>query len=136
MSQFSRYRFHRLCIHLRILEIYSKGFPHSEISGSSLLSSSPELIAGNHVLHRLSMPRHPPMALLFLNKSFGEKFSPLEQLPINRETLKKSDFLPTNICTPFFDDQSIFQALIFINEIVYLYVRYHILYFLTNTICD
>ena len=29
------------------------GFPHSDISGSMLVASSPELFAGCHVLHRL-----------------------------------------------------------------------------------
>jgi hypothetical protein len=29
------------------------GLPHSDISGSSLLSSSPKLVAAWHVLHRL-----------------------------------------------------------------------------------
>ena len=39
------------------------GLPHSEISGSTLVCSSPELIAACHVLHRLLAPRHPPYAL-------------------------------------------------------------------------
>ena len=39
------------------------GFPHSDISGSSLVSSSPKLFAAYHVLHRLLAPRHPPCAL-------------------------------------------------------------------------
>ena len=39
------------------------GFPHSDFSGLMLLSSSPELFAGLHVLLRLLMPRHPPAAL-------------------------------------------------------------------------
>ena len=39
------------------------GFPHSDISGSSLADSSPKLFAVNHVLHRLLAPRHPPCAL-------------------------------------------------------------------------
>ena len=39
------------------------GFPHSEISGSKPADDSPELIAVNHVLHRLLAPRHPPYAL-------------------------------------------------------------------------
>src|SRR4051812_41127466 len=38
------------------------GFPHSEISGSTLACNSPELIAANHVLHRLLTPRHSPCA--------------------------------------------------------------------------
>ncbi len=40
------------------------GLPHSEISGSTGARPFPELIAACHVLHRLSMPRHPPNALL------------------------------------------------------------------------
>ncbi len=42
------------------------GFPHSDISGSKLVSSSPKRFVGNHVLHRLLMPRHPPCALISL----------------------------------------------------------------------
>ena len=42
------------------------GFPHSEISGSMLICSSPKLIAACHVLHRLLMPRHSPCALFSL----------------------------------------------------------------------
>ena len=41
--------------------------PHSEISGSKLILSSPELIAEYHVLHRLLLPRHSPNALLALD---------------------------------------------------------------------
>jgi hypothetical protein len=40
------------------------GLPHSEISGSTGARPSPELFAACHVLHRLSVPRHPPDALL------------------------------------------------------------------------
>ncbi len=39
------------------------GFPHSEIFGSKFVANSPKLIADYHVLHRLSLPRHPPYAL-------------------------------------------------------------------------
>ena len=42
-------------------------FPHSEICGSKLICSSPQLIAACHVLRRLPMPRHSPYALLRLN---------------------------------------------------------------------
>ena len=42
------------------------GFPHSEISGSKFARNSPKLIAACYVLHRLSVPRHPPNALLTL----------------------------------------------------------------------
>ena len=47
------------------------GFPHSEIDGSTLTSSSPSLIAGSHVLHRLLVPRHPPCALCSLTSCLG-----------------------------------------------------------------
>ena len=42
------------------------GFPHSEIAGSKGARASPALIAACHVLHRLSMPRHPSEALMRL----------------------------------------------------------------------
>src|SRR6516165_7858188 len=41
------------------------GLPHSEIPGSPIARISPGLFAACHVLHRLSVPRHPPDALLF-----------------------------------------------------------------------
>jgi hypothetical protein len=43
------------------------GFPHSEIRGSKSARLSPRLIAACHVLHRLSVPRHPPDALQTLD---------------------------------------------------------------------
>ncbi len=42
------------------------GFPHSEISGSTFATNSPDLFAGNRVLHRPQAPRHPPCALCSL----------------------------------------------------------------------
>ena len=50
-----------------VLDTLAGGFPHSEIPGSKLVRSSPELIAAYYVLHRLSTPRHPPNALLALD---------------------------------------------------------------------
>ena len=47
-------------------DAYSAGFPHSDILGSQPILSSPKLFAEYHVLRRLSLPRHPPDALLFL----------------------------------------------------------------------
>jgi hypothetical protein len=44
------------------------GFPHSGISGSTLTCSSPKLFAAYRALHRLSVPRHPPCALLSLDR--------------------------------------------------------------------
>ena len=43
--------------------VTSGGFPHSDITGSTLACSSPMLFAAYHVLRRLLVPRHPPYAL-------------------------------------------------------------------------
>ena len=59
--------FIKLCIHLMIYDSSSYVFPHSEICGSRLICSSPQLIAACHVLLRLLMPRHSLYALLSLN---------------------------------------------------------------------
>ena len=40
--------------------------PHSEICGSRPVSGFPQLFAAVHVLHRFSLPRHPPCALCSL----------------------------------------------------------------------
>ena len=46
-----------------------EGLPHSEITGSKVVSTYPVLIAGYHVLHRLPVPRHPSCALSNLTKN-------------------------------------------------------------------
>ena len=51
-----------------MMRFYRIGLPHSEISGSTLVCSYPELFAAYHVLHRLSTPRHPPSALSSLTR--------------------------------------------------------------------
>ena len=45
------------------------GLPHSDISGSKPVCSSPELFAAYHVLLRLQKPRHPPSALVTFSLS-------------------------------------------------------------------
>ena len=52
-----------LWIGVRMTEVCSAGFPHSDISGSLDICSSPKLFAAYHVFHRLLVPRHPPYAL-------------------------------------------------------------------------
>ena len=52
-----------LWIHHAVTEVPSAGFPHSDICGSSLICSSPQLFAAYHVFLRLLVPRHPPCAL-------------------------------------------------------------------------
>ena len=79
MFQFRRFPSYSYLIHCTILEYCSSVLPHSDISGSTLICSSPKLFAACHVLHRLLMPRHSPCALIsltfsrttYLNKLFS-----------------------------------------------------------------
>ena len=64
-----RVPFHSLWIGLWILEVFSSRFPHSDISGSMDICSSPKLFAAYHVFHRLLVPRHPPCALSSITNS-------------------------------------------------------------------
>src|SRR6058998_2302409 len=65
----------RLWIQRRILRVYQRGFPHSDIPGSKLVCSSPGLIAAYRVLHRLLAPRHSPYALSSLTTSMSNPIS-------------------------------------------------------------
>ena len=58
-----RVPFHTLWIGVWIHEVFSCGFPHSDICGSRDICSSPQLFAAYHVFRRLLVPRHPPCAL-------------------------------------------------------------------------
>ena len=49
--------------------IHPAGFPHSGIAGSKPACGSPTLFAAYHALLRLSVPRHPPCALIRLTGS-------------------------------------------------------------------
>ena len=66
---------HTLWIGVWMTEGSSAGFPHSDISGSMDICSSPKLFAAYHVFHRLLVPRHPPCALLRLTSSAKIRFS-------------------------------------------------------------
>ena len=52
-----------LCVHARIHEVLSCGFPHSDTCGSPGICPSPQLFAACRVFRRLPVPRHPPCAL-------------------------------------------------------------------------
>ena len=60
MFQFPGFTFRRI----GILCLQHSGLPHSDICGSTLVCSSPQLFAAYHVLLRLQEPRHPPYALI------------------------------------------------------------------------
>ena len=64
-----RVPFHTLWIGVWIHEVFSCGFPHSDICGSMDICSSPQLFAAYHVFLRLLVPRHPPCALSCLTSS-------------------------------------------------------------------
>ncbi len=55
-----------LFIHIRISGLLPDGLLHSDVSGSKVACTSPELFAACHVLHRHPAPRHPPCALIIL----------------------------------------------------------------------
>ena len=61
-----RVPFLTLWIGVRIPEVCSGRFPHSDICGSVDICSSPQLFAAYHVFLRLLVPRHPPCALFCL----------------------------------------------------------------------
>ena len=64
MFQFRRFPSYTYFIQHMMTEVCSAGLLHSEICGSMCTYHSPQLIAVNHVLHRLPMPRHSPCALI------------------------------------------------------------------------
>ena len=78
-----RVPFLNLWIGLRILEVCSSGFPHSEISGSKDICSSPKLFAAYHVFHRLLVPRHPPYALI----SITNLLPPWDGIPLHTSSV-------------------------------------------------
>ena len=55
-----------LWIQCTVTGVFPAGFPHSDICGSMLICSSPQLFAAYHVFLRPLVPRHPPRALLCL----------------------------------------------------------------------
>ena len=63
MFQFTRFASHTYEFSMGYLSV---GFPIRTPPDQSLFASSPKLFAGYHVLHRLSLPRHPPYALIHL----------------------------------------------------------------------
>ena len=69
MFQFRAFPSYAYLIQRTIRRYCLRGFPHSEISGSTDICSSPKLIAACHVLRRLLMPRHSPCALYSLTSS-------------------------------------------------------------------
>ena len=73
------------------------GLPHSEIPGSPIARISPGLFAACHVLHRLSVPRHPPNALKRLIRSSSAAHR--EQSPPHNDSKASTLTLSTHSIT-------------------------------------
>ena len=54
-----------VCLPFGMSYLQYDGLPHSDICGSKVICTSPQLFAAYHVLLRLPEPRHPPFALAF-----------------------------------------------------------------------
>ena len=68
-----RVPFLTLWIGVRMTEVCSARFPHSDISGSLDICSSPKLFAAYHVFRRLLVPRHPPYALSSITNKLASR---------------------------------------------------------------
>ena len=95
-----------LCVQAEVAGHYSgffRGFPIRRSPDRSSFTSSPGLIAGYNVLHRLLVPRHPPIALssLFSTKMLAStvQFSTYGRAqnhqPTGRQSLIRKKALPT-----------------------------------------
>ena len=102
---------HTLWIHVWTTEVFSAGFPHSDICGSRLMCSSPQLFAAYHVFLRLLVPRHPPCALVRLTNDL---------LPTSKSFASSVTLLWFLVCvsllcfpnlTPFIPDVSVRKLL-------------------------
>ena len=75
------------------------GLPHSDISGSTVARTSPGLFAACHVLHRLSVPRHPPDALTSRSPTPSPKHARAENR--GQTTEDRPDVAETPFCSLF-----------------------------------
>ena len=83
MFQFGRFPTYTYVFSIRSLSIPLEGLPHSDIRGSRLICSSPQLFAACHVLLRLPVPRHSPCALFSLNFTWVNRKSFRSKCPQN-----------------------------------------------------
>ena len=98
-------------IQYTVTESSSARSPHSDICGSSLICSSPQLFAACHVFHRLLVPGHPSCALLCLtfmliasrSNAYLSRCSSLSLFTdtLDKYILKRSDLSYIAICISF-----------------------------------
>ena len=72
-----RVPFHTLCIGVWMTGVFPARFPHSDICGSLVICTFPQLFAAYHVFHRLLVPRHPPYALISITNFVSGTGAPL-----------------------------------------------------------
>ena len=91
-----------------------QGFPIRTSSDQSSFTNSPWLIAGYNVLHRLLVPRHPPIALSSLSPNQNDQqqnklqkmlastiqFSNNKQTPTNTHPHRSAHRLASSCCDP------------------------------------
>ena len=105
MFQFRAFPTYAYLIQRTLLEYCSSGFPHSEISGSTDICSSPKLIAACHVLLRLLMPRHSPCALISLTIFwFSERIMQVTEVFISRSNCSFTHNSTKNLFAPPFGE--------------------------------
>ena len=130
----------RLCVQRMLRDSSSRVFPHSDISGSQLICSSPKLFAACHVLRRLPMPRHSPYALLSLNYSFSFSFE------LRDRTFRISRLAKLNNFTRFTEKPDFLKFLLLLSctlirfsmsiPRIYLYMRAGLLSSAFTVTCD
>ena len=74
--------------------LHTAGLSHSEIRGSMVICTSPQLIAAYHVLRRLREPRHPPCALRYFLAALQQFIAELPKRLILSAVFFLSSFLP------------------------------------------
>ena len=95
MFQFPGFPPAALCIQAAVTELFSAGFPHSDICGSMSACDSPQLFAAGRVLLRRLVPWHPPCALLRLITLLRPTFRCFFRLP----TLTGLSTLFSSLCS-------------------------------------
>ena len=127
------FQFPTFALTLSVTGLQPDGLPHSEISGSIPVCSSPELVAAYHVLLRLQKPRHPPFALvtfslwvslLWITRTFVLflhlfSFTRCLEIAVHNNTIDSLSFL---LVTDFLISSSNFTSLSFlklVNELFF-----------------
>ena len=102
MFQFRRFPPYSYVFTVRYLLMTACGLPHSDVCGSILVCSSPQLFAAYHVLLRLLVPRHSPCALCSLTVPVSLYRFSLED-PLHQQDLFSALIVVSHNFLCFFD---------------------------------